>query len=182
MTGKLPKEEFAQTIICPECGSECSAKAIVCKHCLKQLKAVGGDAMKTMIVSRPNSNPLPDDDVGSLGGTSRFKEGSVLYFSIERVNSPVARYVRTEPFIIGREETAKLNNEDLNLTSYNAVERGVSRQHALVYYVSGEVFIEDMDSSNGTFLNGDELEPRKAYKLRDGDELMLGRMLVWVNF
>ncbi|MEO1439611.1 MAG: FHA domain-containing protein [Chloroflexota bacterium] len=138
--------------------------------------------MKTMIMDRPEENPLPDDNTGSLGGTSQFKEGSVLYFSIERVNSPVARYVRINPFVIGREETAKLNNEDLNLTPYNAVDRGVSRRHAQVFYLNGKVYIEDMGSSNGTYLNGDELEPGKPQQLSDGDEIMLGRMLVWVNF
>ncbi|MEM6283727.1 MAG: FHA domain-containing protein [Chloroflexota bacterium] len=180
MSGKQP--QTTSTITCPNCQSEISSRAIVCKFCGTLIKQISGSATKTMIINRPEENPLPDDDISTPGGTSRFSEGSLLYFSVERVNSPIARYVRIDPFVIGREETAKLNNEDLNLTPYNAADRGVSRRHAQVYFLNGKVYIEDLKSSNGTFLNGDELEPGKPYQLRDGDELMLGRMLVWVNF
>ncbi|MEM1348239.1 MAG: GGDEF domain-containing protein [Myxococcota bacterium] len=50
---------------------------------------------------------------------------------------------------------------------------GVSRQHArLVRDSSGGIFIEDLGSVNGTFLNGDPLE--RPLQLRDGDKITLG--------
>ena len=49
---------------------------------------------------------------------------------------------------------------------------GVSRRHARVVREGASVFIEDMGSANGTFLNGDRLTNR--LQLRDGDKITLG--------
>lgn len=50
---------------------------------------------------------------------------------------------------------------------------GISRKHAkLVRRQDGDVYIEDMGSANGTFLNGGKLV--KPQQLRDGDKITLG--------
>ncbi len=49
---------------------------------------------------------------------------------------------------------------------------GVSRRHARLVRDGASVFIEDMGSANGTFLNGDRLNNR--LQLRDGDKITLG--------
>ncbi len=172
----------SKTINCPNCGSVCSARAIVCKSCGHMLREINPDTTQTAIMPRPapQTEIPPDDDV--LGGTSRFSAGSVLYVSIERVNSPIARYVHREPIILGREEDNLLGRNDINLTPYNAKERGVSRRHAQIYYKGGELFIEDLGSSNGTAVNGSLLTKNEPQQLRDGDEIVLGHMMVWVNF
>lgn len=49
---------------------------------------------------------------------------------------------------------------------------GVSRQHARLRDEGGELVVEDLDSSNGTFINGEPVtEPRV---LREGDLLQIG--------
>jgi len=42
--------------------------------------------------------------------------------------------------------------------------------------------IIDLDSSNGTFLNEDTLEPHEPYQLRDGDDLQMGNLLMHITF
>jgi pSer/pThr/pTyr-binding forkhead associated (FHA) protein len=51
-------------------------------------------------------------------------------------------------------------------------ERSVSRQHAIIYYVAGKFFIEDVGSTNGTILNGDLIKRR--CQLQPGDEIQVG--------
>jgi DNA-binding CsgD family transcriptional regulator len=64
--------------------------------------------------------------------------------------------------VIGRGEQADLRIED----------EGLSRAHAkLVAAGDGIVTIVDMESTNGTYLNGDRIE---LALLHDGDELQLG--------
>lgn len=64
----------------------------------------------------------------------------------------------------------------------------VSAQHAVVQFrhkavqdeLTGDVFhdikpyVMDLESTNGTFLNGDRIEPAKYYEIRDKDVLRFG--------
>jgi len=49
----------------------------------------------------------------------------------------------------------------------------VSRKHVKFYREGDKWFIEDMESTNGTFLNGKPLQAHQKYELRDGDEIKL---------
>jgi DNA-binding response OmpR family regulator len=52
----------------------------------------------------------------------------------------------------------------------------VSREHALIKRQGRRFFLEDLNSTNGTFLNGERvLEP---IELRDGDRLEIGEVLL----
>jgi len=50
-------------------------------------------------------------------------------------------------------------------------ERQVSRQHSRIYPKQDSVFVEDLDSKNGTYVNGQLL--REPVRLDDGDELQI---------
>lgn len=52
----------------------------------------------------------------------------------------------------------------------------VSARHARLFQVrtSGAIFIEDLDSTNGSTLNGKPLLPERAVELTDGDVLSFG--------
>ena len=49
---------------------------------------------------------------------------------------------------------------------------GISRQHAQLVAYGEDVFIDDMDSANGTYLNGNLVDRRQ--QLQDGDKITLG--------
>ncbi|BAZ50565.1 FHA domain-containing protein [Nostoc sp. NIES-4103] len=63
---------------------------------------------------------------------------------------------------------------DLDLSSLPDVEV-VSRIHAQIRVEGSNYFIEDLDSSNGTFLNNIKLEPRTLYQLKPGDKIDFGQ-------
>ena len=72
------------------------------------------------------------------------------------------------PCTIGREEGNGLRLND---------ER-ISRYHAKVQYEDGDIIITDLDSTNGTALNGQKLAPRQPQPLRDGDQITVGKLLL----
>jgi len=52
----------------------------------------------------------------------------------------------------------------------------VSRKHARIVFRDGKYFIEDLGSTNGTFVNkGPRLAPGMPQQLRSGDEIIMGR-------
>ena len=176
MTGDLT------TIPCPNCSEQISAKAVACKHCGQVFVQIDNSTQQTLVIERPR-NALSFEDDERFGRTGSFKSGSIIYLSIERVNTPIARHVSEKPLVLGRADTTTLqNNHDIDLNPYNALDRGVSRHHAKIYASKGTLYIEDLGSSNGTTLNGEALAANQPEELHDGDELMLGRMLLWINF
>jgi len=52
----------------------------------------------------------------------------------------------------------------------------VSQLHARIYIRDGRPFVEDLGSTNGTFLNRDRLS--KTMPLRKGDKLQIGRTVL----
>jgi len=54
----------------------------------------------------------------------------------------------------------------------------ISRAHAAVGFREGSFFVQDLGSTNGTFLNGSR---RERAGLADGDEIQIGRLLLRVQ-
>jgi pSer/pThr/pTyr-binding forkhead associated (FHA) protein len=55
-------------------------------------------------------------------------------------------------------------------------EAKVSRRHARIVYQNGQYFIEDLGSTNGTFVNrGRRLLPGHRQVLQNGDEIIVGK-------
>jgi hypothetical protein len=57
------------------------------------------------------------------------------------------------------------------------VEEMVSRKHARIAYENDTVFIEDLGSTNGTFVNGEKV---KRAQLREGDRVLIGTSILKV--
>lgn len=64
---------------------------------------------------------------------------------------------------------------DVDLDAHDP-EAKVSRKHARVLFTNGSYMIEDLGSTNGTFVNrGRRLIPGNPHKLNDGDEVIVGK-------
>lgn len=50
----------------------------------------------------------------------------------------------------------------------------VSRRHARIFYRDGDWFIEDLESTNGTVVNNEDIRGKGSRKLSDGDEIIIG--------
>jgi FHA domain len=63
---------------------------------------------------------------------------------------------------------------DLDISAFPRSEI-VSRSHALIRYHRGQYYIEDMNSSNGTYVNNQSLVPGRHYPLNHNDCIVLGK-------
>ncbi len=84
--------------------------------------------------------------------------------------------------LLGRDDPEHDFHPEIDLTAYDALMAGVSRKHAIILSQEGRVSIKDLNSANGTRLNGFQLVAGMEYKLEDGDELMLGELGFQVRF
>jgi pSer/pThr/pTyr-binding forkhead associated (FHA) protein len=88
----------------------------------------------------------------------------------------------TKEVNIGRLDPGRAWFPEVDLTSDGGLEKGVSRYHAKITRRGREVFIQDLGSLNGTFLNGKKLTPYLSRALKSGDELQLGVLILRVSF
>ena len=73
--------------------------------------------------------------------------------------------IRNADTIIGR----KSINSDI-VIQYN---KTISRYHALISKYFGSIFIRDLKSKNGTYLNGRQLIANQLYEIKNGDKIRL---------
>src|SRR5947209_19582193 len=78
--------------------------------------------------------------------------------------------LRSEEAIVGRRQDC-----DVRVRSAE-----VSRRHCLLSYRNGYLSVEDLDSVNGTYLNGHRVTGRQA--VRPGDELGIGPVRFTVEY
>ncbi len=88
-----------------------------------------------------------------------------------RVNAPM-----TEGYVIGRSDGNGSYSPDIDLFDHAAQDLGVSRRHAVLVHHRGLVNIVDLDSVNGTFMNGKRLSPHLPYAFNPGDRLSLANL------
>ncbi len=60
--------------------------------------------------------------------------------------------------------------------SHNTESLGVSRRHALIRPSDSKLYIFDLNSTNGTWVNGHAVGSNMPHTLSDGDRVMLGRL------
>jgi hypothetical protein len=78
--------------------------------------------------------------------------------------------------VVGREDAPSNSFPDIDLTPYGAEEGGVSRLHARIAQSGDAWTIEDLESTNFTFINRKRIAPKTPTPLNDGDEIRLGRV------
>jgi hypothetical protein len=86
---------------------------------------------------------------------------------------PVAR----NPMMLGRASEAEGYHPDFDMTFYDEGDF-VSRRHARITKGSRGYFVTDLGSSNGTTINGQSLDPGRAYRLRNGDRIKVGLVVL----
>jgi len=159
---------------CPNCGNPVLVSMLQCPTCYFVMPAAGPKVETVESARGPLVEPAP----------AQFRESLTLVMT-----SRDGRRVFSRPqdsrreMVVGRTD-GKTFTADLDLGPLDASTLGVSRVHAaLVYDAPREVLrIMDLNSMNGTFLNGLRLKPQEMHDLRPGDLLRLGRLTVRVSY
>jgi hypothetical protein len=81
-----------------------------------------------------------------------------------------------EEITVGREDPSSGIFPDVDLTPYGGEEGGVSRRHARLLHIGSDYFVEDLQSTNYTKLDGQRLPAHVRERLEDGARLDFGRI------
>jgi pSer/pThr/pTyr-binding forkhead associated (FHA) protein len=73
-------------------------------------------------------------------------------------------------------KTAQIGRGPSNKVRLN--EPSVSRKHAKIYRDNGQYFIEDLQSTNGTWINGDVISSGARFQVQEGVPIDVGNVLV----
>jgi hypothetical protein len=104
----------------------------------------------------------------------------VIFQTIKPTVATIGVDVR-QPLVIGRVDPDGGESGDLDLTAHQAIDQGVSRRHALLIPAPDGLYLSDLGSTNGTWVNGSYLEPGLRYALQTGDRVELGLMRLIVK-
>jgi pSer/pThr/pTyr-binding forkhead associated (FHA) protein len=140
---------------CPACGDENPASEVVCRVCMADISSIA-----PVPEGEPEKDP-PSEEVPLDSGDRTMRSPDVL--TLHRISDGRAVPV-TSGSVIGRSGDSGKFFSDM---------RTVSRQHARAIFADGAWSIEDLGSTNGTWLNGRRMEPGRAYPLKKGDTLSL---------
>lgn len=108
--------------------------------------------------------------------------GRAILRVVEPVRAAWEMPVSRSPMLLGRASEAEGYRPDFDMTFYDEGDY-VSRRHARITRGRGGYFVTDLGSSNGTTVNGQKLIPRRAYRLRNGDRVKVGLVVIqfWLS-
>ena len=91
------------------------------------------------------------------------------------------KLVGKEKFVLGRSVHSQPGSVlDLDLHKYNGFEYGVSRKHAMLRLVDKGIQIVDLNSSNRTYIDGEEIYPWNEYDIDRKSVIRLGKLRIRV--
>lgn len=163
--------------ICQHCKHENIEGALVCANCHKPLGEKN--------IKRGGTTHHLEDETESTNfprwGTARLGEERKLLLHVRGHDEPLVIPV-SGTLVIGRLNINTGESPEVDLESYNAQAKGVSRKHAAILIEDDALKVMDLASANYTYLNGQRLIAHQARILRDGDELRLGQLVIRINF
>lgn len=153
--------------------------ARVCERCFARNEA-GDTFCKVCGEELPETLADVDEDV-----TRRLVPAAARAQLIVEVGSGgIAEFwVEKDVALIGRSSPADGVVPDVDFTDVDP-NRLVSRRHAFILRKRGGFIVEDLESVNGTYLNGvQRLQPHAQTLLRDGDQVTFGevRCIFWTE-
>lgn len=164
---------MANTIVCQSCQKENPLDAAVCQECGEPLPRLLPDLSTERVPQQAAPDtlsvvPPPAVEVRELRG-----KGVALV--VRGYPDPIL--VHGHDLVLGRYDPGS-NLPTVDLTPYNAGGLGVSRRHARLMVQNDMYLIEDLNSTNGTWINQQRLPAGKQHGLQNGDLLQLGQLVL----
>lgn len=168
-------------ITCPNCNNDELVGALFCSECGNQLAFTDGVPTTTFKSSSiqladthqeilEQSAVPPTPVMPGKAGTSLniMSSGDILSLK-DPSEVTLGRVNEGQPII-----------PDIDLAPYKAFESGVSRMHATIQLKDKQMMVIDLESANGTRINGQKISPKIPYPVKHGDILTLGRLKIQV--
>lgn len=166
-------------VTCPNCGAPYMPGEVFCNDCGIQLPPVGvsspppPQAVAAGQAAQPPAESIPPVSVSTAPQITI--TGS---FTVQGSNVTIPIPSGKTEVMIGRADPVSSIFPDIDTTLYGGVERGVSRRHARLVVLNGEVNLEDLGSANFSYLNHNKLLPGQPSPIKNGDEIRFGGLIL----
>ena len=141
---------------CPACKFGNDANVLTCVHCGSSLDLI---FTKSVTMDKGAQYAVPEN------GLAFYFAGNVTQIAI----------ATEEEFVLGRKAEGDAEAM-VDLTHPDGFALGVSRRHAKIRSSPNGYMITDLNSSNGTWLDGKILPPSQPVELPSGGTVQLGRL------
>ncbi|HWE61465.1 MAG TPA: FHA domain-containing protein, partial [Chloroflexota bacterium] len=178
---------------CLQCQHENIEGALFCDQCGATL---GEEAPLAALRPRRQTDQLIDP---YLAGPDQNRPETVVLDDRDEEQKPVAAEPPPDSFflitasgrriplpsqeqvILGRVDSRSGVRPDIDLSLEGAGQAGVSRRHCRLMWRSGQWLVEDLMSTNYTFVNGARISSHTPTTVSSGDELRLGKLVLTVG-
>jgi pSer/pThr/pTyr-binding forkhead associated (FHA) protein len=155
--------EFVGTLFCSECGT----------------RLVLPTQVPTMGISRDKLSAEAKATKPSTPHGSQLSTGALLGLRVV-TSGELLSLVGRDNYTLGRSIEGQAVIPDVDLNKYEAYDAGISRMHAELRIAEDGVYVVDLDSSNGTIVNGKRILAQEPEPINHGDILQLGRLRLQV--
>ena len=160
--------------ICPYCEQENRAGVMICDFCGRSLSSFG--SLHTRVIEKPQQG-----EGVQWQGSGKFTQNTQILLCLVG-SSDMFVLPEKSRFVLGRVNAAQQEIPDVDLTQFNGFEYGVSSCHAALERSDDHLLLIDLDSTNGTYLNRQQLTPHQPVIVQDGAEVQLGKLTFRLYF
>jgi hypothetical protein len=155
-------------IECPSCKHQQFVGTLYCSECGTRL---------VLVAPMPSTKPYAGDEPTTAETESpkgpELRSGALLGLRVMGTDSVLSLLGRTN-YTLGIAIEGQAVIPDVDLGPFDAYKHGVSRIHAELLIKPEGLFLIDLDSANGTVVNGQRLDVIKPFPVRHGDLIQLG--------
>jgi hypothetical protein len=139
------------------------------------------EAFKAMKIEAERRREEEERTKAADAAKTQFRKGTRLKLEVLENGEVMMRDVVGD-LVVGRADNVTDYIPEIDLTPYGAYRLGLSRRHAIVLLEGERLVVKDLNSRNGTFVNGVIVPSGGTQTLRDGDELRFGNLGLRVHF
>jgi hypothetical protein len=152
---------------CQKCGVQLPPVASVPPPAPQPVKDAGRESSVKPVTNMPHKVDQGAAKGGNPGSLVVVEKGVVLALPEDK-----------SEIILGRTDPVQNIFPEVDFADLDGEGRGVSRRHARILNNPEGIFLEDMNSTNFTFLNNIQLQPGHLYPLKNGDKIRLGLLIL----
>lgn len=156
---------------CPFCQRKNKNNAVRCEHCGVLLISQKPEIHTTVGISDISLHNAAEV-VPCSQRIEHFPENCFALFIMdfgEPIIVPILAVIT-----LGRDDKQEADANIVDFSRFGDMTMGISRRHASIYFENNEFYIEDLGSTNGTWLNKHRLMPGEKHRLKNDAHIWLG--------
>lgn len=173
----------AGTCECPQCGFANPPRTIFCEYCGEQLKPTDSFDIQPGLTQSPSTSEqrFTETKHGVQGAQVAMDALSEIieipgWFLVQPNGERLDIPHKLKEIYIGRDDIVSNVFPDIDLSRFDALKKGVGRKHIRLTLEDKQISIEDLQTVNGTFINGKRLLPHVPVPIQHGDVIVLGKL------